>query len=83
MEYTSDLVPRILRDIDNSVLALDGHGHIIYMNPQCRALLTLDDTAIGRTYAEVFFDEQKRKTTHFISLLSRQYIKKSKYIAAR
>lgn len=47
MEYTSDLVPRILRDIDNSVLALDGHGHIIYMNPQCRALLTLDDTAIG------------------------------------
>ena len=61
MEYRSELIPRILRDIDDSVLALDGRGHIIYMNPQCRSLLDLDDVAIGRTYAEIFFDEQKKE----------------------
>lgn len=76
MEYTSDLVPRILRDIDNSVLALDGHGHIIYMNPQCRALLTLDDTAIGRTYAEVFFDEQKKENDPFHQFIIEAVYKK-------
>ena len=76
MEYTSELVPRILRDIDNSVLALDGHGHIIYMNPQCRALLTLDDTAIGRTYAEVFFDEQKKENDPFHQFIIEAVYKK-------
>ena len=35
MEYRSELIPRILRD--------------------------LDDVAIGRTYAEIFFDEQKKE----------------------
>ena len=65
MEYTSELIPRILRDIDDSVLALDGRGHIIYMNPQCRSLLDLDDAAIGQTYAEIFFEEQKKENDPF------------------
>ena len=57
MEYTSELIPRILRDIDDSVLALDERGHIMYMNPQCKTLLHLNEDAIGQTYAAVFFDE--------------------------
>jgi transcriptional regulator with PAS, ATPase and Fis domain len=65
MEYTSDLIPRILRDIEDSVLALDGHGNIMYMNLQCRALLNLDENAIGRTYAEIFFDESKKENDRF------------------
>lgn len=65
MEYKSELILRILRDIDDSVLALDGRGHIIYMNPQCRSLLDLDDVAIGRTYAEIFFDEPKKENDRF------------------
>ena len=65
MEHKSKLIPRILRDIDDSVLALDDRGHIIYMNPQCKSLLDLDDLAIGRTYAEMFFDEQKKENDHF------------------
>ena len=65
MEYASELVPRILRDIDDSVLALDSRGHIIYMNPQCRALLDLGDNALGRTYAEVFFDEERKENDSF------------------
>ena len=65
MEYTSELIPRILRDIDDSVLALDERGRIIYMNPQCGALLGLSDSAIGQTYAEVFFDEHKKENDSF------------------
>jgi membrane protease YdiL (CAAX protease family) len=69
MEYKSDLIPRILRDIDDSVLALDGKGNIIYINPQCRLLLNLDDDAIGRKYAEVFFDEAKKENDKFHQLV--------------
>ena len=65
MEYKSELIPRILRDINDSVLALDGRGHIIYMNPQCRSLLNLNDAAIGRTYAEIFFDETRKENDRF------------------
>lgn len=55
MTYSAELIPRILRDINDGVLALDKHGRIIYINPQSRALLNLDENAIGKTYAEVFF----------------------------
>ena len=59
MTHTVELIPRILRDIDDSVLALDARGHIIYMNEQCRTLLDLGNGAIGGTYAELLFDEGK------------------------
>lgn len=69
MECATELIPRILRDIDDSVLALDARGHIIYMNPQCRALLDLNDDAMGLTYAEVFFDENKKENDAFHQLV--------------
>ena len=69
MECTSELIPRILRDIDDSVLALDERGRVIYMNPQCQALLDLDDRVLGQTYAEVFFDEQKKENDAFHQLV--------------
>lgn len=59
------MISRILRDIDDSVLALDGRGKIIYMNPQCQSLLGLNDSALGQTYAEVFFDEKKTENDSF------------------
>lgn len=65
MEYTSKMVSHILRDIDDSVLALDGRGQIIYMNPQCQALLGLQESALGQTYAEVLFDEKKTENDGF------------------
>ena len=58
MKYASELNQRILRDMADSVLALDNHGHIMYMNPQFRSLLDLQDDVLGRTYAEVFFERQ-------------------------
>ena len=69
MEYTSELIPRILRDIDDSVLALDERGRIIYMNLQCCSLLDLNIDAIGRTYAEVFFDDNKKENDAFHQLV--------------
>ena len=59
------MILHILRDMDDSVLALDGHGKIIYMNPQCQLLLDLNDSALGQTYAEVFFDEKKTENDSF------------------
>lgn len=60
MEHTTDLIPRILRDMDDGVLALDQRGHIIYINPQCRQLLNLQEDDVGKTYAEVLFDTEQR-----------------------
>ena len=63
MECSNDLIPRILRDIDDGVIALDQHGRIIYMNPQCRKLLNLNKDDIGRTYFEVFFGTKQQGIT--------------------
>lgn len=69
MEYTSELNWRILRDIHDSVLAMDHRGRIIYMNPQCQSLLALDDSALGKTYAELFFDESNSENDAFHQFL--------------
>ena len=76
MIYTDKLIPRILRDINDSVLALDGHGHIIYMNPQCKALLGLNDSDLDRTYAEVFFDELEKENDSFHQFIVDAVLKK-------
>jgi PAS domain S-box-containing protein len=55
--YPNELIPRILRDVDDGVLALDRHGRIIYMNPQYRRLLGVKESVLGSTYAEVFFTD--------------------------
>jgi PAS domain S-box-containing protein len=60
-QYLDQLVPRILRDVDDGVLALDRHGSIIYMNPQCQAILGVNESVLGCTYAEVFFDDGGEK----------------------
>ena len=59
MAYSAELIPRILRDINDGVLALDKRGRIIYTNPQSRALLDINENAIGKSYAEIFFGEHQ------------------------
>lgn len=61
MGVTTELIPRILRDMNDGVLALDQSGRIIYMNPQSRKLFQLTEESIGKTYAEVFFGEHQGK----------------------
>ena len=69
MEHTSELNRRILRDMNDSVLALDSRGHIMYMNPQCQSLLDLQDDVLGQSYAEVFFDRQDTRNDDFHQFL--------------
>lgn len=61
MGVNTELIPRILRDMNDGVLALDQNGRIIYINPQSRDLLQLTEDALGKTYAEVFFGEHQGK----------------------
>ena len=69
MKYASELNQRILRDMDDCVVALDHRGHIMYMNPQCQLLLDLQNDVLGRTYAEVFFDRQDTHNDDFHQFL--------------
>ena len=49
----SQMVPRILRDMEDGVLVLDTHGHILFINERGRALLGIQPEA-GQTYAATF-----------------------------
>ena len=69
MNYASELNRRILRDMDDSVLALDNRGHIMYMNPQCQSLLGFGEDVLGKTYAEVFFQRQDTRNDDFHQFL--------------
>ena len=61
MIYSNELVPRILRDIDDGVLALDLRGRIVYINPQCEKILGQQKQLLGKSYAEAFFDDPQEK----------------------
>ena len=61
MIHLNELVPRILRDIDDGVLALDLRGRIVYINPQCKKIFGQQRELIGKSYAEVFFDDPQEK----------------------
>lgn len=57
MTYSNELIPRILRDIDDGVLALDLRGRIVYINPQCEKIFGQRASLLGKSYAEAFFDD--------------------------
>lgn len=61
VKYPEQLTPRILRDVDDGVLALDRYGHIIYMNPQFQLMLGVNESVLGCTYAETFFRDGNEK----------------------
>lgn len=61
MRYSNELVPRILRDVDDGVLVLDRQGNISYMNPQCETLLGIKEAVLGKRYADVFFKSASDK----------------------
>ena len=77
MECNTELIPRILRDIDDGVLALDKTGHFMYINHQCQELLELSGEEIGQSYAEVFYDDHcANKNEDFHQLIVNAIYKK-------
>ena len=73
---SKELVPRILRDIDNGVLALDLRGRIVYINPQCEKILGQQTQLLGKSYAEAFFDDQEAKNDEFHQFVLKAVYKK-------
>ena len=61
MILSNELIPRILRDIDDGVLVLDFRGRIVYINPQCEKILGQQKELLGKSYAEAFFDDPQEK----------------------
>lgn len=39
----NEIIPRILRDMNDGVLVLDIHGQILYLNDRGRAMLGVDE----------------------------------------
>ena len=82
MILSNELVPRILRDIDDGVLALDLRGRIVYINPRCEKILGQKRELLGQSYAEVFLMTRRRKKmTASISMCSMRSIKKIRHTA--
>ena len=48
------ILPRILRDMNDGVLALDRNGHILFINNRGKKLLHIQKDIVGKTYAAVF-----------------------------
>ena len=62
----AQFLPRILRDMNDGVLALNQHGEILFLNDMGRGLLGLTEDPAGERYASVFMaDESDGKNDAF------------------
>ncbi len=55
--FNSQLLPRILRDVNDGVIVLDGQGTVLYVNPSGQEMLLLPEDAAGRKYAELMQED--------------------------
>ncbi len=66
----NEIIPRILRDMNDGVLVLDIHGQILYLNDRGRAMLGVDEDMTGRKYGTEFMagdpDETNDKFHQFV-----------------
>lgn len=50
----TEIMPRILRDMNDGVLALDRNGHILFLNNRGKELLQVRSDVLGQSYAATF-----------------------------
>lgn len=62
MDNNQELLPRLLRDIGDGVLALDLRGKIMYTNEQCMEMLEVSEEIIGKSYASAFIVDDEGST---------------------
>lgn len=60
-----EIVPRILRDMNDGVLVLDMRGSILYMNEQGRALMGQSEDLAGMKYAALMAQDNEGKNDAF------------------
>ncbi|MDE6875108.1 MAG: PAS domain-containing protein [Lachnospiraceae bacterium] len=56
-EAGQQIIPRIMRDMNDGVLVLDMKGHILYLNEQGRRLLGVGEKVQGDTYRAAFLEK--------------------------
>lgn len=65
-----EIVPRILRDMNDGVLVLDMHGQILYLNERGRMMLGVEQDMAGQSYGKTFLvnetDETNDKFHQFV-----------------
>jgi len=49
---------QVLQDLAEGVLTVDLNGRIAGVNPACRSMLGIGEDCLGRSFAEVFFQQQ-------------------------
>ena len=57
-----EIVPRILRDMNEGVLVLDTKGVILYLNEKGRDLLGKTESPEGKKYSLAFLSEETNET---------------------
>ena len=57
-----EIIPRILRDMNDGVLVLDTHGQILYLNDKGHAMLGVDEDITGQKYGGVFLAGDEDET---------------------
>ena len=54
----NEIIPRILRDMNDGVLVVDMHGKIIYINDKGCGMLGVDGSVFGKNYSRVFLENE-------------------------
>lgn len=66
----NEIIPRILRDMNDGVLVVDMHGKIIYLNDRGCDMLGVDGNVSGQNYSRVFlengYDEKNDGVHQFV-----------------
>ena len=59
MNEMKDVMPRVLRDMDEGIIVLDNTGTIIFFNERGQQLLEKDPSCIGQKFVVSFFDDNE------------------------
>lgn len=54
----NEIIPRILRDMNDGVLVVDMHGKIIFLNDKGCNMLGVDENVSGKNYGRVFLEDR-------------------------
>ncbi len=63
------MLPRVLRDVTDGVMVLDGHGTVLYVNPSGGEMLSLGGETVGGKYAQVMERDSRPENDGFHQFL--------------
>lgn len=69
MSTDPKVITRILEDVEDGVMVLDGKGVVLFVNQSCKALLGIESDSIGRKYAAVMMGDETGQNDAFHQFL--------------